>query len=472
MKKLFYILLLSPISYLLSPICSAQNPDIKRTWNWRFGIYAGLDFSGGNPVAVTNSAMSFGRGTSSISDTSGNLLFYTNGREIWNKNNQLMPNGTGLHGQPPGGVTQQCLIVPRPATTEFYIFHIWENPDSFRLKYSIVDMSLDGGLGDVSQKNIFLTNKPTAKQTATKHSNGTDIWVLNTDTNTNRFRAYLLTASGLQPPVISYAGRIDYSYTGAMKVSPYGNKIALAIAVYGSELLDFNNSTGIVSNPILLPASSSHQDYGVDFSPDNSKVYFTRQKYPPTQIFMVAQVDLLAGDSAAIASSFTIVDTLPSIFGQVQLASDGKVYFVEQFKNYLSAITNPNVAGTACNVVDSVVWLGGKQTNEGLPNFITSYFYDSSLVTVTPVPESHDDIICYPNPFNYGTNIIIPSFLTITEIVMMDFLGRKTEIKKKIIKENDKTMIPIERNNLPAGIYLLQIKTNNKTYSQKLIITN
>lgn len=473
-KKLLYILLTFHFS-LLTSFCFSQNPDIKRTWNWYFGEYAGLNFSGGNPVALTNGAMNAFYSTSSISDTAGNLLFYTDGRSVWNRNHLMMPNGTNsLHGSLNIGA-QPCLIVPQPLSSNYYIFTIWANPDSARFKYSIVDMSLNAGFGDVAQKNIFLTDKPNGKITATKHKNDTGIWVINTDTFSNRFRAYLLTPSGLQPPVISYAGRKDNYFTGAMKVSPDGKRIAVAINIDGSEILDFDNSTGIVSNPIYLPPCVNNCDYGVDFSPDNSKIYFTRFKAPPSPAWWIAQVDLSSNDSLTIVNSYTLVYTIPNLPGAVQLASDGKVYFTQganTIKRYLSAIMNPNAAGPASNVVDSVAWLGGKRCYDGLPNFVTSYFYDSTLVTVTPAPDLQKDIICYPNPFNYTTNIIIPSPLIVTEIVMMDLLGRKTEIKKKITKENAQTIVTLERNNLPPGIYFLQIKTNNNTYSQKLIITN
>src|SRR6266550_241170 len=66
--------------------------------NWFFGIKAGLNFSGGSPIALTTGALSTTEGCSAISDAQGNLLFYTNGVSVWNKNNDVMPNGTGLDG--------------------------------------------------------------------------------------------------------------------------------------------------------------------------------------------------------------------------------------------------------------------------------------------------------------------------------------------------------------------------------------
>lgn len=44
---------------------------------WRFGINAGLDFTSGSPVAVSNSAFIGMEACASIADSQGNLLFYS-----------------------------------------------------------------------------------------------------------------------------------------------------------------------------------------------------------------------------------------------------------------------------------------------------------------------------------------------------------------------------------------------------------
>jgi metal-dependent HD superfamily phosphatase/phosphodiesterase len=57
---LFFLLMLTSTAY-------AQNPEAKRATHWYFGDGAGLDFSSGNPVAVTNGALHTLEGCSSIS---------------------------------------------------------------------------------------------------------------------------------------------------------------------------------------------------------------------------------------------------------------------------------------------------------------------------------------------------------------------------------------------------------------------
>ena len=91
----------------------SQNPDIKRTNHWYFGVNAGLDFSSGTPTVTTNGQLISDASCASISDTAGHLLFYTDGRNVWNKNHLLMPNGTNLNGNNNSRVTivlRQTLI--------------------------------------------------------------------------------------------------------------------------------------------------------------------------------------------------------------------------------------------------------------------------------------------------------------------------------------------------------------------------
>jgi hypothetical protein len=218
MKKPLLLLIL--FYYSAIGFSQINNPDVKRTYHWHFGEKAALDFSSGSPVAKTTSEMGYTKfGVASIADTAGILLFYTDGRDVWNKNNQIMPNGFGLEAGPGVGVSQQALIVPRPLHDSiYYIFHLYIDGaiDSVTYKYSVVNMKLNNGLGDVIQKNITLLSSktgnilPNVKQNATRHKNGIDYWVLINQVFTNNYLAYKVTSQGVDhTPVISSAGTPD-----------------------------------------------------------------------------------------------------------------------------------------------------------------------------------------------------------------------------------------------------------------------
>ena len=143
---------------LIANVCSAQ---LQNT-NWVFGYGARVDFSG--PVPVTGSApISSNEATAIVSDpATGELLFYTDGRRVWNANDQVMPNGDGLLGGVFNSCTQGALIVPFPCDDErYYLFTLDElevdpaDPVADDgLRYSVVDMTLDGGLGDVETSTM------------------------------------------------------------------------------------------------------------------------------------------------------------------------------------------------------------------------------------------------------------------------------------------------------------------------------
>src|ERR1700741_32877 len=131
----------------LAGLCLSQ----KQTNFWYFGTLAGLDFNSGAPVFMTNGALNTAEGSSSISDAAGNLLFYTDGVSVWNKNHVQMPNGSGLQGA--ASTTQSALIIPNPGNPN--LFYIFTLPDegSGNFCYSVVNMSLLSGTGDVTIKN-------------------------------------------------------------------------------------------------------------------------------------------------------------------------------------------------------------------------------------------------------------------------------------------------------------------------------
>ena len=194
MKKHLLSFSLIVLTYGFAIAQPINNPDIKRTWNWYFGMGAGLNFSTGTPTVITGSQIP-DFSCSSISTIFGDLLFYTNGSTVWNKNNQVMPNGTGLNGDAFGRV----LIIPQPLNDSiFFVFTTRVNPAPYTgFQYSIVNMNLQGGLGDVILKNDTVLLDSWEKIAAVKHANGVDVWITVSEIYTNKIYCYLLTASKL-----------------------------------------------------------------------------------------------------------------------------------------------------------------------------------------------------------------------------------------------------------------------------------
>jgi hypothetical protein len=337
-------------------------------------------------------------------------------------------------------------------------------------------MNLQGGLGDVTVKNDTVLQDSWEKIAAVKHANGVDVWITVSEINTDKIYCYLLTASGLNTsPIINTIGHPDNYGASCSQFSPSGRKLAIAVNQQGSEIFDFNSATGILSNPVLFPASSLWGDVDAGFSPDETKLYLTRWTgAPPGKLY---QVNLTAGDSLNIVNSLILIDTATDDLARIQTGADGRLYVAHYNYNYIAAINTPNALGVNCNFIQNAVYLNGGLSTNGLPSFISSYFYDSSsITTAVPINIPTNTVFAFPNPFNSFTTITLPDDAHATtdkiNMILIDILGNKHELKKSITENNSRAQIKIERNNLATGIYLLNIQYNNKSFSQKLVITN
>lgn len=364
---------------LLIVICSISVSAQDEANYWYFGDHAGITFGTGDPVALGDGALDTWEGCSSISASNGSLRFYTDGIFVYNRNHEVMPNGSGLLGDPSS--SQSGIIVPRPGSTQkYYIFSIDDVDPSGGangLHYTLVDMTLEGFYGDVvsSEKNILLTAPLCEKVTAVGHSNGVDIWVITQKWGTNNFYVYKVTSAGVEvTPIISSAGiviggdGVDIDVAkGYMKVSPDGTKIAKANAGLKSvEIFNFDNTTGEVSGGII-DNNVGGEPYGIEFSPNNNFLYVNTWKSNPGMLLV--QYDLKAGD--VIGSRVQIASGLN---GALQLAPDNRIYVAMAQTGNLSRINQPNKAGSSCGFENSAVYLEGKQCMWGLPPFVQSFF--------------------------------------------------------------------------------------------------
>jgi gliding motility-associated-like protein len=368
--------LLTLVLVLMCAFVSAQ----KQGNIWYFGYNAGISFNAGAPVALTNGALNQSEGCASIADGNGNLLFYTDGYQIYNRNHIVMPNGSGLKGQSISA--QSAIVVPLPQSqTQYYVFTIgdWFNTNA-GLNYSIVDMSLNNGLGDVTVKNSLLILNANEQVTAVHHRNCQDVWIVTHEKgNNNRYQAFLLTAAGVNTTPVTSATGMNYNggnRYGYLKASHDGKKLCSTLGYASNpvsiptvELSDFDNATGQVSNTITLAIHSVIGDaYASEFSPDDSKLYVVA--YNGSFIY---QYDITLGTPAAIVGSRINIASGTSIKSCVQLGPDKKIY-VSRNGGYLGVINNPNSAGTLSNYVDDGVYLAGRNASLGLPNFNALYF--------------------------------------------------------------------------------------------------
>ena len=357
----------------LAQSAAAQRP----TDLWYFGRQAGLSFANGAPTPLLNGAMTTYEGCATATTKRGELLFYTDGQTVWNRQHQPMPGGRHLMGS--GSSTQSALIVPDPGSGNiFYVFTVAAQGAPDGLRYSVVDMTRANGLGDVPRANLLLLTPVAEKLAAVRHANGRDVWVLAHRWRSNAFVAYLVTAAGVQAaqPVLSNVGAMNAgpggNAIGALKFSPDGTKLAAALWRDNNkfEVYDFDRSTGKVSNPRGF--GPYQEAYGVEFSPDGRYLYGTcngnsagaigRAGASETQLI---QIDLKTKKTETVGRSSN------HKIGALQRGPDGRIYVAREDNSFLGVIENPNAAGAACRYVDDGLNLGGRRSKLGLPGFIT-----------------------------------------------------------------------------------------------------
>lgn len=373
--------------FLFTVICLFAQ---KQTHTWYFGNKVGLDFNQTPPAVLNNGQANSQEGSAAMSDNNGRLLFYSNGKTVLNRKHELMVNGSNLKGDQSS--TNNVVIVPMPGNDSvYYMFTIGSAREEFPVfSYSVIDMKADATFGAVTQKNILIEDATLEKLASVRHCNNRDIWIVIRKWQTDEYHSYLLTSAGLNPvPVISntgliVTGQINNSI-GTLKFSSKGNKLA-AIHAFDNdavELMDFDNTTGVLSNPVLFnPNAIPHQStytgvYGAEFSPDGNLLYVSSNN-SVTDPATLYQFDITSGNAAAIlATKQIIAQTTPWFAGALQLGPDKKIYMAMWNDTAISVIENPDIFGAGCNFVFNKIFLAPANTYPlqfGLPNFMQSYF--------------------------------------------------------------------------------------------------
>lgn len=376
---------------------------------WYFGDFAGLNFNEGCPDPLTNGELDSIESSTVISDVDGNLLFYSDGETVYNRNHSIMNNGTNLHGHKSSA--NGCIAIPFVGDPDkYYLFtgdavqNYLEGGTPRGVNYSIIDMSLLGGLGAVTIKNVNLIPEATEKLTATTSPNG--YWLI--AHSRSDFYVYSINSGGIQPPVqFTFPPDIDdfNNIRGLMKLSPDGKKLAIAHVFIepslSSEvwLYDFNKSTGQITNPLLVANDLLY--YGVEFSPNSEVLYIDGKEIlgQETGDVFLYQYNLIASD---VVSSRYLVTTynsssLVNLAGGLQTSIDTKLYQTSG-GGQVSVVTKPNRLGENCNFFLNTVSLNNRNASLGLPNFVTSY-YDNIV--------EYDDL-CFQDQTQFRLNTSLP----------------------------------------------------------------
>jgi hypothetical protein len=361
MKKIIFSL----IALVCMVSLSAQNQGA--TW-WYFGNGTGLDFTKVNNGTATvptkvSGPIKTSEGCFAISDHRGDLIMTSDGQTIYGPDKKVMVNGTGLLGH--ASSAQSGIVIPRPKTPDqYYVVTVsaWK-PDEGSVKgihYSVVDMTKNGGKGQVMEKNTRLNLSGTGLANtetyenimSVGHSNGTDYWLVHR--TRGYFVAWLVTQYGIgpAPTKVSSAGfdpgkpaiGNDVS-PGNLKISPDGDLI-LHAGWHGMTIGNFNTTTGAVTSARFRntkgAATYSNQTYSAEFSPNGQYVFYNNKQ-------LLATTGSYWATQPAIEISKNWTDAL-------QLGPDNKIYCFDSKtakKGQLWVINNPNDGGNNVSTYDN-----------------------------------------------------------------------------------------------------------------------
>ncbi len=480
----------------------------KENNQWIIGTYGPptkhtlVDFNNITPaVDSVYSSLFFFLTNASICDSSGQLLFYTNGHVVYNRIHDSLFNTTGINPgwatnyyEPYGmGIPQGAFIIPRP---EFYSQYLlfYESAENvtldsvpgtspINLAYSIIDMNLDGGLGGIipGNKNLIAVNDTLVygRITGVKHANGRDWWILVHHYNDNMYYSILVSTTGVSVPYTQQIGRPHLFERLIMQscFNPQGDQFVMGLTVNKQtlenvvDLFDFDRCSGALSNhrEIEIP-DTSLLAAGCSFSPNGRWLYVSTNK----NIFQFDTWDVNINSSRIIVSTWDTTILPHRTYFHHLLAPDGKIYITNGFSlDYLHVINEPDFQGLSCDVVHDQLQMFTLNTfmMPNAANYNLGAVTGSICDSLTSVNEIDHNFMftLSPNPNNGNFNISY--FLPQNK----NGSFKVYDLKGKLIyhlnlpqwSSFQKIQLPKE---ISSGIYNCRMSSMNHTINIKLVV--
>jgi len=459
---------------------------------------------GQNPqVSLSNGYIPFDRTNAVISDANGNLLFTSNGINIYNRLFQPIPGGiiqntyTGIYSIIGLNRAHQFLFLPWPNDTNRYVlFYCLPELQSIstgpcangwgwlstHLYYTVLDKTLNGGLGGiVSANNIALTDTliHLTGLSAVKHANGRDWWLVVKENCNNSFKKVLFTPNGVQ-------------FNGAQNIGPQMGQFDEAVSNFSPDgsiyyqiksdfdliIYKFDRCTGLFSDPLMINSGAVHEFYSA-FSSNSRFLYRAVGSGNIT-----AQYDLsLYYIPNGVKNSRLLIDpTFDSISCNgtttysasaacaPELAPDGKIYFGHCYLCNLSVINSPDSLDTLCNMEYNTFAL--PSPHSGLPPYFPNYrigpLTGSPCDTLSVGVEEWqaNKVLIFPNPTQNSINVSLGRTCEELQCKFYNMQGQLLFQEKRNFESTFTLDIP----ELSKGLYLLEILCNGGRVVKKVVV--
>jgi hypothetical protein len=425
-----------------------------------------------------------------ICDKDGQVLYYTNGCKIINRNHEVMYNGEEINvgtraynscAEHDYRLMQGLLALPAFAEhpDDYFLFHLRKHDTlplyhiGYDLLLTTINASEQEGLGAVTEKNQFIHQGFFLEHlSAVRHANGRDWWIVLPHWVSNEFYVWRFAPDGLHGPIVQEIGRgwTGVNWGGQVAFSPDGTKYAMANFYNGLQLLDFDRCSGAFSNPVyMLREDLPLNDFGptgVGFSPSSRFLYLSWS----TKLF---QFDLAA--PGIPPSRVEIASARHYSFFQQQLAPDGKIYMSSSIAmNFLHVIHEPNKRGKACAFEEIGLtlparrgWMMPNQPNYRLYELPGSPCDTLGIRLNPPIPGAAVKV--YPNPASHALQVVIPQLWSgqALQFRLYDAIGRPL---RHIRWDGFPFDITIDVSELPAAMYFWEVRSEAERLGQGKVV--
>jgi len=448
--------------------------------------------------------MPFRGAQATISDDNGNLIIATNGCWIANSTNDTMQNGGGLN---PGNFTDDwCdalsaipfahanVVLPYPGdSTKYILFHQTGNYSvgvmATEIYQTIIDMTLDGGLGGVIQKNIIVFSDTLVPgMAACRHANGRDWWLIALEDNSTRIYKFLITPFGSSFYGMQSFNALPPAFNNVAQptFSPDGTKLAYTFTDYTNwsnpyhdiRLFNFDRCSGILSSPTLIDVSDGFGGLGVAFSPNSKYLYACSWQ----NIYQIntdtnnipASVQLVAANDGY----YSPFPPFQTDFWTMYLAANGKIY-ISSGNGVLDIhyMNFPDSAGVASGVQQHALHLPcySSRGNVYHPNYYLGAA-DGTICDSLGLNPVNDLLLIEksftvnpnPNNGNFSISYLLPQNKD-GEFELYDLKGNKVFAMQL---PPWSTFQSIEITNLVGGIYQGVINSDGMRVVKKVVIVN
>ena len=348
----------------------------------------------------------------SMSDKGGDLIFYTNGLQIADKNGNVMENGEGLN---PGfgeedefgySQIQGIFSLPSPKNEEeYYLFHLnrdhvngYFGIEPLEVLYTKIDMSANNGLGKVVEKNVNILGSETPpfdtlieNFSAARHGNGRDWWIIVPSMVSNEIYSFQLTPEGIvnknsQPAniipdtsnsTVWLSIEEPFIIGGQNIFSPDGNTYVLKDLWGYIHFFDFDRCSGLLSNQRTIETKFYHPrgDNPTSAISPSSRYYYYYYEYP-----YILQIDLWEDKLEKGIDTVGVYDKYKSGFlnppAFMQLGPDGRIY-IRPGNGTLNmhTIDAPDLKGIDCQYMSHQIQLPN-YTGFHIPYYPNYRLYD------------------------------------------------------------------------------------------------